>query len=76
MLDYIQSTIIISYNKNGKTEVENKIFDSIRALNKSFNEINNLNAKKEIWIDEAYISFTFQTEKSYNKALKVLYPTY
>ena len=76
MLDYMQATIIIDFKKDGEIKVENKIFNDIRSFNKSFNQINNINCRKEVWIDEAYISFSFKSEKSYNKALKVLYPTY
>ena len=56
----MQNCIIIEYKKDGEIKVDNRIFDSIRALNKCFNDVNNLNCKKEVWVDEAYISFTFK----------------
>ena len=72
MIDYMQTSIIISY----KDKVDNRIFDSAKALNSYFNQINNINCTKEVWLDEAFISFTFKSERSYKKALEVLYPTY
>lgn len=72
MLENMPTTIIICY----KTEVENRIFNGIRTFNACFNQINSLNCHKDIWIDECYISFTFRSEKSFKKALKILNPTY
>lgn len=74
MLDNMPTSIVIFCEQD--KSVENRIFDGIRTFNYCFNRINNLNCKKEIWVDECYISFKFKTVKSYKKALKILNPTY
>ena len=69
----MQCSIMIYYKKGNK--VENKIFDTIWELNKCVNKINALSCKKEIWLDECYVSFEFKSEKGFNKALKILNPS-